>query len=260
MAEPGRARRPARATLGVAAACLVLLVGLVVLRRATGLEVKLGDLALPATVFGLYLLLTGQITRIEAGGVTLERAFAEAVGSSLGPQVALVAPLPVDTVDYWQKGGPATLDRMLEEGAEALSFRFGHGGYHGPAIQEYLDALLARGAIRWVLFMNEDRTFWGLAEATALKRALGHRLPANRLAETLNAGERAPLAEALAGLVPAGAALAPDAEKRAALAAMEERSVDVLPVVDASGAFVGVVERSRLVASILLEVDRTLAS
>lgn len=245
-------------TVLVAAGCLLLLAGLVALRQATGVEVELADLALPVLVFGLYLFLTGRVTRIEAGGVTLERAISQAHGTSVEGTVTEVSSLPVDRVDYWEKGGPATLDRILEEGGEALSLQFGHGGYRGEALEEYLDQLVAAGKIRWVLFLDEDSGFWGMVEAGDLGRLLGRELSAQTLANALNTGDREPLLEHLEDLVPAEAALTPGTEKRAALEAMEERSVDVLPVLDEEGRFRGVAERSRLVASILLEVDRTI--
>lgn len=252
--------RPTGTTVLVAAACLLLLAGLVALRHTTGVEVELADLALPVLVFGLYLFITGRVTKIEAGGVTLERALSRAHGTSVDATVTEVSSLPVDRVDYWQKGGPATLDRILEEGGEALSFQFGRGGYRGEAVEEYLDQLVAAGTIRWVLFLAEDSSFWGMVEAKHLGRLLGRELSARTLANALNAGDREPLLEHLDGLIPAEAALAPGTEKRAALEAMEERSVDVLPVLDEEGRFRGVAERSRLVASILLEVDRTIES
>ena len=238
--------------------CLALVAGLILLRVKTGAEVKVGDLALPALAFGIYLLLTGQITKLEAGGVTIERAFAQETAAAVEGQVSDVAPLPVEPSDVATKGGVDQLERMISERTEALSFRFGHGGYDGPAIERYLAELLSRGAVRWVVFENDDAIFWALAEAADVGRLVREQLGGDWLAAALKEGDRQAISDTLPGLVQAGEALTIRSEKKQALAKMEELDVDFLPVIEPSGRFAGVVEQSRLVASILLEVDRGL--
>jgi CBS-domain-containing membrane protein len=57
-----------------------------------------------------------------------------------------------------------------------------------------------------------------------------------------------------AGFVPARDSVKTDVRKRDALEKMEERQTSWLPVVDERRRFVGIVDRSRLVASLVLEV------
>jgi hypothetical protein len=76
---------------------------------------------------------------------------------------------------------------------------------------------------------------------------------ANEFAESLNKGNKARL-EQLPGFIPAAAAVQNRADKSAVLAKMESQNVDVLPVIDDQGRFAGVVNRSRLVASVLVDI------
>lgn len=247
-------------TLLVVAGCLLLLAGLVTLRQVWQVEIVLADVALVAAAFGLYLFLTGRISKLRIGGVTIERAVSRAHGTSIHDQVTDVSSLPVDRIEYWEKGDRATLDRIVKEGGEALSLQFGHGGYRGPILKEYLDELIERGNLQWIVFLEEDGDFWAMVQAAALRRTLEGKLSSEELAQAMNAGDRGPLRRKVAGLIPAGAAVEAGTERRAALQAMEEYETDVLPVLDESGELRGVTERSRLVARILLDVDYAVGS
>jgi len=77
------------------------------------------------------------------------------------------------------------------------------------------------------------------------------------LADSFNGGSGDRIS-ALPGFVTVDRALRPDADKRIALEQMENLNVDWLPVVDANRFFTGVVERSRLTASLILDVANRL--
>jgi len=62
----------------------------------------------------------------------------------------------------------------------------------------------------------------------------------------------------LPGFLPASAAVAPDSDKRDVLSKMESLKVDWLPVVGKDGHVVGVVDQSRLTASLILDVSNLL--
>ncbi len=62
----------------------------------------------------------------------------------------------------------------------------------------------------------------------------------------------------LPGFVPGEYAVTPTANKRFVLEKMEERNVETLPVVDSQKRFVGMVERTRLTASLIIEVAEKL--
>jgi hypothetical protein len=76
----------------------------------------------------------------------------------------------------------------------------------------------------------------------------------------VNRGEAAEQAriKALPGFVPASDGVKRSSEKRSVLEQMEKLSADWLPVLKDDGQFDGVVERSRLTASLILEVAKEL--
>ena len=88
------------------------------------------------------------------------------------------------------------------------------------------------------------------------KRSRAHRCrasPPDNLAEWINAGSKADL-EDLPGFASAARALPRKTSKRKALEMMNAADTPVLPVLDEDGKFDGIVDRSKLAASILTEI------
>jgi hypothetical protein len=101
---------------------------------------------------------------------------------------------------------------------------------------------------------------FGMIDARKLVSVLqepGRRDGFDYLAQLLNDSGGEALAD-LPGFVPATAAVHDDTDKRVALQKMEELGADWLPVVEPDGRFNGVVERSRLTASLILDVAQRL--
>jgi hypothetical protein len=80
---------------------------------------------------------------------------------------------------------------------------------------------------------------------------------ADDFAEWLNRGDKSALAQ-LPGFLPAENALNKETDKGQALQQMEALNIDKLPVVDEKKSFAGIVDRSRLTASLLLDVAKNL--
>ena len=238
---------------------VALVTFLVAVRLRTGnkFEIKTADIVLPLVLIGLWMFLTGRISKFQAAGVTIERAFAQATEKPVDTQVTAVAHLPVEDIEPEAKGSVGQIQRLIDQKSQALSFRIGYGGYRGPDIAEYFQTLLAYPYLRYVVIEYADGRVFGLAEASEVWRWLSDEVDPADLADWLIQSDTLALAR-VPGLVPAAAAIDWDTDKTAALEAMEARDVNTLPVVDAERRFVGVVDRSRLTASILIDVARGL--
>jgi CBS domain-containing protein len=249
---------PSLTALLVVGGFLLLLALFVAVRTkwAAPFEVKTSDIALCLVPVGLWLLLTGRVREFAYGDFKISGAIREAAAAPVEGQVTRLTGLPVERIVVGGKGGPGGVPALVENHTAALSFQLGHGGYHGGAIRYYLDQLTRYPFLRYVLVNNADGTFVGMADARqleALLSAAGGPVDADTLAVWLNESARARL-EALPGFVPAAHALRRTTDKRTALQAMDAHHEETLPVLDGAGRFVGVVSRSQLTASLLVEI------
>ena len=145
---------------------------------------------------------------------------------------------------------------MINTKSQALSFMIGQGGYAGPAIADYLDQLTQYPFLRYIVLNNPDGTFYGIADARQIEdisRAPRPRFSFYDLATWINDGDKAQLA-ALPGFLSSEEALHKKDDKRKALEKMNTMDAQVLPVLDDASRFDGMVDRSKLTASILTEI------
>jgi hypothetical protein len=131
--------------------------------------------------------------------------------------------------------------------------------YHGVAIKKYLDKLTSYSFFRFVIFLDADSKFFGMMDARQLKSQLDDSssdFKFDSLASLFNQGPAAMLGRltGLSGFVPASNAVKHTTDRQDALEKMENLGVDWLPVVEDDGRFAGIVERSRLTASLILDV------
>ena len=82
---------------------------------------------------------------------------------------------------------------------------------------------------------------------------------ANEFAQYLNRNDAEAILR-LPGIIPRDKAITKRTDKRQALVQMESMDVQTLPVVDEAGQFVGIVDRSKLTASILIEIAEKVGS
>jgi ElaB/YqjD/DUF883 family membrane-anchored ribosome-binding protein len=183
-------------------------------------------------------------------------------------------------IDMEPKMGIGAIPDLVRKRPDALRFQLGHGGYYGPAIWLYLDVLGRVPEFRYVV-VTVDNSLFGVFDAATLTHTLNppnatvlsalYPLGSNKLpkpkavprwtefADRLNRGDdtaRKWIA-ALTGFVPAMKAVPAHADKRQALQKMETMRRDWLPVVDAPGGrLVGIVDRSNLTSSLLLEIAK----
>jgi hypothetical protein len=242
--------------LGIFAVVLALLVAL---RAKTGnqIDIRNSDIVLALVPVALWLFLTGKIQEFAFGEVKIVAAIKVAAKAPVGPQVSK---LTLDTVREpvrtMTKGGPEVVPQMINTKSQALSFTIGQGGYVGSAIADYLEKLTQYPFLRYIVMNNPDGTFFGIADARQVAdiiRSSSGRFNVENLADWLNGGNKEQLEE-LPGFIPSSKALHKDEDKQKALEKMNSLDVQVLPVLDEAGRFDGIVDRSKLTASILTEI------
>ncbi|MBM3517440.1 MAG: CBS domain-containing protein [Alphaproteobacteria bacterium] len=203
--------------------------------------------------------MSGTVTKLGIGGVgiTVETAGPAILAASARPIEAQVAPLPVAEVTFAAKGSVGDIPRLLADQVPALEFRLG-GGYAGFAIAEYMDALGSQPFFRYVVVDDPDGRLFAILDGPRLA-GLGRSAPDlwDQLAYWLDAGD-GPSILRLPGAVSAAEAVATGADKQELLERMEALGVQWLPVIDGDGRFAGIVDRSQLIASLILDVTRQL--
>jgi hypothetical protein len=241
----------------------IVLALMVALRAKTGnqIDIKNSDIVLALVPMALWLFLTGKIQEFAFGEVKIVAAIKLASKAPVGPQVSK---LTVDTVREpvrtMTKAGPEVVPQMIDAKSQALSFTIGQGGYVGSAIADYLDKLTQYPFLHYIVMNNPDGSFFGIADARQIAdviRASSGRFSAMNLAEWLNGANKEEL-EALPGFIPSSKALHENQDKQKALEWMNSLDVQVLPVLDQAGKFDGIVDRSKLTASILTEIAQHL--
>lgn len=246
---------------------LLLAVVSVIIGARTGdkYEIRTVHLVLLLLPVFLWLFGTGKITKLNIAGVEVEaaaEAFVRAAGKPI-PFTPETRESLVDdvsrTVEMARKTGVDEIPRLIKKKTEALEFQLGHGGYWGPAIQKYFETLSGTGFLRYVLIYHDrERKLFGAYNAQLLLVSLqnqgemGYRL----FAEYLNKGDQASeeALKALSGFVSVADAVTRRSNKRMALETMERLNSDFLPVVDEQQRFLGVVDRSRVTASLIIAV------
>ena len=219
---------------------------------ASKFEIKTSDIALALVPVALWMLFTGKVQELAVGDVKIVTAIREASASPIKNQVT---PLPVANLRMDPKEGIEQIPAMLQKKTEALSFQLGHGGYYGPAIAEYLRQLAPSPSFRYVVISGPDGKFVGLIDGRQLSAVLT--AERSRAAEDFASNLNRRDAEAilrLPGIIAQDKAITKQTDKRKALMQMETLDVQTLPVVDDAGKFVGIVDRSKLTASILIEI------
>lgn len=156
-----------------AGAFLAILAVLVLFRaKNSKYEVRPTDIVVAVLPIVLFLLVTGKIQKFEFGEFKIESAFVKASTSSIASQVTPLRGLPSEPVRIDPKLGVAEIPHLIERKTEGLLFRLGHGGYWGPAIEEYLVSLVKYPFLRYVIMEDKDGAFFAMANARELTALL----------------------------------------------------------------------------------------
>lgn len=251
-------------TIVMSIGSFTLIVAVLVILRAQNsrFEVKPTDIIVAVVPIIVFLLVTGKLQKFEVGegGVKIETAFVKASTSAIVSQVSPLTGLPTKPVRLDPKRGVEDIPRLIAHKTEGLLFRLGHGGYWGPAIEEYFRLLAKQPFLKYLVIENSDSTFFAMADAReliALFQAEHSPFTAKDFAEWLNRSDTKALSR-LPGFIPAKYTVTKEADKGQTLRKMETLNLEILPVVDNKGYFVGIVNRSRLTASFLIDVAANL--
>lgn len=243
---------------------VVILALLMLLRvRNSRFEIKPSDIVVAVVPVLVFLLVTGRLQKFEIGegGVKIETAFVKASTSAIASQVTQLTGLPTEPIEIDAKAGTERIPELIARKTEGLSFRLGRRGYYyGPAIQDYLVQLAKAPFLTYLIIENADGTFFGSASARDLATTWAAPRPpitADNFASWLNEDNTEALAR-LPGFIGVKDALTKATDKAQALRRMEAANVDTLPVVNAEKRYAGIVNRSRLTASLLLDVSKSL--
>lgn len=251
-------------TAVISVGSFMLIIAVLVLLRARNshFEVRPADIVVAVLPVVVFLLVTGKLQKFEIGesGVKIETAFVKASASAIVSQVTPLTGLPSEPIRLDPKRGVEDIPQLIARKTEGLLFRLGHGGYWGSAIEDYFRLLSRQPFLKYLIIENPDRTFFAMADARELTELfLAERPPytARDFAEWLNAANKEALAR-LPGFIASQHAVRKEADKGQTLRKMEALNVDTLPVVDNKGSFAGIVNRSRLTASLLIDVAENL--
>lgn len=263
----------------------IMVLGLIVWIRghfAEKFTIKPIDAGIALIPFVLWMSTAGIFKKVEVTGIgSFETYASEAIVNAASKAINLqVTDLPVNDVKTEHKTGVADIPELIKSGAEALSFELGYGRYTGPAIWMYLNKLITIRNFKYVVLNKQDGSLFGVYDAMKLMKELNpndndkllkdfpiepnynRQPPVNRVenwkefADAIRKSELEKL-KAYAGFVDLHNAVKRTANKKKVLASMEARDIDWLPVVSSKKEgykLVGIVDRSRLTASLILDV------
>ena len=191
--------------------------------------------------------------------------------------------MPVTALKADAKRGVDEIPHMIESGTQVLSFKFGYSGYYGPAIWMYFNHLIMSPTFKSAVITDKDGSLFGLFEASKLTAILNSKnneqlmkdfplqpyrgVPGKQqvkkwtnFAKIIKSSQKDKLSK-ISGFVSVDMAVKADADKKRVLEQMEQQNLDWLPVVQQDNGvnhFQGIVERSRLTASLILDVTNQL--
>lgn len=234
---------------------IVLLGLLVVIRAKLGnrFEIRTSDIVLALIPLVFWLFLSGRIQELSVGDLRIVAAIQRATMASVTAQVTK---LPVEPITTEIKGAVDKIPELAKRHIQALSFTLGQQGYYGSAIKEYFRQLSRLPSFKYIVFNNVDGTFFGMANAAQMSELFTNSIGtprASELALWLSRSDQTRLST-LPGFIPADRALRQDASKETALRIMDTLDEQILPVVSNEKRFIGVVDRARLTASVLVDI------
>lgn len=249
---------------------IVIVILMIFIRAKSGsrFEVKNSDISVALIPIAMWLLLTGKITGLEFGGLKIETVFADASKAIISEQVV---ELPIKKLEIGMKGSVSDIPNLIRQQTEVLSFQLGYGGYWGEAIKKYLGDLVVYPFFKYVEINQPNGKFFGLIDARGLSSIFSAhqsdddpffqnsnpQYSAEDFANWLNDSREDQIVK-LPGFIGYHSAVNKDTDKQTALEQMEKLNVETLPVIDEEDRFVGIVERSRLASSLIIEVANKL--
>jgi len=252
-------------------------------RLANTVEIKPVDVGIALIPFILWMATAGILKKVEVPGILSFETAEVIVTAAAAPINLQVTKIPVTALKADAKRGVDEIPSMIESGTQVLSFKLGYGGYYGPAIWMYFNHLIMSPAFKYAVITDHDGSLFGLFEASELIATLNPEnneklmkdfplqpfqgLPNEQqvkkwinFSEAIISKDKVKLSE-MSGFISFDMAVKSDADKKRVLEQMEKQGLDWLPVVQKDKDvyhFQGIVERSRLTASLILDITNQL--
>jgi len=238
---------------------LIILGILVFIRAKSGnrYEIKNADIVVALLPVVIFLIYTGKISSFQWGDLRIETAFKEASQAAISAQITEI---PVEHVATGPKGAVSNIPKLIAQKTEALTFNLGYHGYWGPAIEQYVKALSDKSLLKYLVINNEDGTLFGILDAGVIAPHFLSNNPgvnASDFADWLGNNDTKSIQQ-LPDFISSNLAVDPSVDKRRVLDMMEEHDLDKLPAVNDENQFLGMVNRSRLIGSLILDVTKNL--
>jgi hypothetical protein len=246
-------------------AFLLILWAVIALRVKRDVEVRPSDVLVAVAPIILLLLASGYISKASFGpqGVEFEAA-ARAIVSSAKQATT---PLDKEAVPFTQlqtvgKGSPSAIPAMIENKVPVLTFMIGRQDYYTPeAVREYFQRLRSQKFLRYIVFQDSGGMLAGICQASPLIEfvlASDTTLSVEGFVQGVASGSIVDVLTRLDFCEGATLAVAEDSDRGEALKRMQAAQRDWLPVVDKDRKFAGVVDRSNLLANLVLDVVQKL--
>jgi CBS domain-containing protein len=219
-------------------------------------QVTSTDIVLALLPIVIFLLLSNRIKTLKFGDLEIETAFKEAHRKNIEPQVN---DLSVHTVPAVRQGGMDELREQLKRKPEALKLVVGGAGHENDALEAFLK-VLAGSTVKHLVFENANNQFVGMVSLYDLNNQLlgDAGRAADRLqsfTHFLNGHNPAGIKSLLSGMLTLEHAVYAGTTRKDALAKIQQANSNFIPVVDRQHKLTGILEDSRLMASLLLDVS-----
>jgi hypothetical protein len=238
------------------AATVVFLILAELAHRHTTYETNWILIAVLPVLFWLFF--SGRIAGVKAFGVELQSAIRKISSEGIKAEDLTTANrIDFEPISAEPKAEVTRIQEYKQRRIAALFFELRKFGYYNPAvIEKYLDALAENRFFKWVVFQEADGRFAGLIPAQSL-RSYG-RLGWEGGSGYQSLQSRIEMADidSLPGIVTAESALRDTDTKKQAIDRFSRSEHDDLPVLDGQGRFAGVLNRGRLLSSVMSSILR----
>lgn len=240
-------------------ATAIILVGVQLYRKKNPeFSLKNNEIFLALLPLILYGLLSGRIQRLEFAGLKVYSEFQKAINTRITKRdIIPIVPIEIEKEPLRNKHDlPRLSERLLRKRPNALKLTLRKDRTKYP-ICDYIDALTESPTFRYVVFVDSLDDFKALIPVSSIAANLttGGECEAESLINYIQEPKKYHhKIRELPGLVLDYQAASPSWEKRRCLEEMHYEKNDAIPVVE-EDKLVGVIEKSYLVASIIIDVS-----
>ncbi|MEM6746158.1 MAG: hypothetical protein AAF608_01930 [Pseudomonadota bacterium] len=230
-------------------------------RASNSFEVTLKDAAVASIPAVLVFAAAGQVQRVVLAPDGVEVSFVGAfVDAVHAPVTRQIVPLTYESLGEAEKGSIPALDDFVSNETPVLTYTLGNRYYDADVTIAYFYRLSTTSSFRYVVFKDDRGAVVEMCDGPSLAQAIrasqssdGYFL-AQRFVDSVIEGEVPSFAREAAVCVPRAEAIATTADKAETLKRFDNANREWLPVLEDDGQLAGVVERSHVTSSVLIDV------